>query len=247
MRILVAGGTGVIGIRLLPLLVADGHKVAALSRSSAQEAHVAGLGADLVVCDVFDAQRLAEAVVAFRPDLVMHQLTDLPDDPSKLAAAAASNGRIRREGTANLIAAARAVGCQKMIAQSVAWLIPGEGGAATEALEQAVVDYGDVVLRYGQFFGPAPTTRLRHRARAASTSTRRPAGPSRSSKLRVDGPIPVTHKESRHCRKGHGADAPRDVSVPHFAQIVDGSDSTRTSAPVWGASTMTAWPFWTPV
>ena len=154
MRIFVAGGTGVIGIRLLPLFVADGHEVAALSRSSAQEAHVAGLGADLVVCDVFDAQRLTEAVVAFRPDLVMHQLTDLPDDPSKLAAGATSNIRIRREGTANLIAAARAAGCQKMIAQSVAWLIPGEGGAATEALEQAVVDYGGVVLRYGQFFGP---------------------------------------------------------------------------------------------
>ncbi|MHB1711588.1 MAG: NAD-dependent epimerase/dehydratase family protein [Acidimicrobiales bacterium] len=154
MRIFVAGGTGVIGIRLLPLFVADGHEVAALSRSSAQEAHVAGLGADPVVCDVFDAQRLTEAVVAFRPDLVMHQLTDLPDDPSKLAAGATSNIRIRREGTANLIAAARAAGCQKMIAQSVAWPLPGEGGAATEALERAVLDYGGVVLRYGQFFGP---------------------------------------------------------------------------------------------
>src|SRR6201994_3650291 len=91
MRIFVAGASGVIGVRLLPLLVADGHVGAAL---------LAARGAEPVVCDVFDAAGLAVAVARFRPGLVMHQLTDLPDDAADIARLGGRNDRIRTEGTA---------------------------------------------------------------------------------------------------------------------------------------------------
>jgi len=115
---------------------------------------LAELGAEPVVCDVFDAAALERAVRAFEPDLVMHQLTDLPDSSADLAAGRAANARMRREGTANLLAAARAAGAERVLAQSVAWEMSGEGKSAKEFLEQSVLEFGGVVLRYGQFYGP---------------------------------------------------------------------------------------------
>jgi nucleoside-diphosphate-sugar epimerase len=154
-RIFLAGAGGVIGTRLTPLLVAAGHEVAGTTRSAGKAELVRGLGADPVVIDVYDADALREAVVAFAPDLVMHQLTDLPDDPAEIAARAASNARIREEGTANLIAAARAAGASRFLAQSIAWT-PAAGNESRERHESQVLDYDGigVVLRYGQFYGP---------------------------------------------------------------------------------------------
>lgn len=149
-----AGATGVLGVRLVPRLVAGGHEVAGMTRSAGKRELLADLGAEPVVCDVFDARALERAVVAFRPELVMHQLTDLPDDASRIGEHAGANNRIRREGTANLAAAARAAGCDRLMAQSVAWPLPGEGGAATDELERRVLEFGGVILRYGQFYGP---------------------------------------------------------------------------------------------
>jgi nucleoside-diphosphate-sugar epimerase len=106
------------------------------------------------VCDVFDSQRVNEAVTGFAPDLVMHQLTDLPDDAAQIREAGGANARIRREGTRNLLAAADAAGVERFLAQSVAWTIPGDGGAAVAEMEQMVLAAGGVVLRYGQFYGP---------------------------------------------------------------------------------------------
>jgi nucleoside-diphosphate-sugar epimerase len=119
--ILLAGSSGVIGVRLVPLLVADGHVVAGMTRSPEKVAVLAGLGAEPVVCDVFEVDALSSAVVGFRPDAVIHQLTDLPDDVGEIAAFAACNERIRSEGPANLLAAAAARGSQRFLAQSVAW------------------------------------------------------------------------------------------------------------------------------
>jgi hypothetical protein len=85
--------------------------------------------------------------------LVLHELTDLPDDAAQIAESAAANDRIRTEGTANLLAAARAAGCDRFIAQSIAWRPPGRG-ARIDAFEQSVLDAGGVILRYGQFYGP---------------------------------------------------------------------------------------------
>lgn len=154
MRVFLAGASGVLGVRLVPLLVADGHVVAGMTRSPGKSEALRRLGAEPVVCDVYDATRLRDAVVTFRPDLVMHQLTDLPDDRASLATAGDANARMRREGTRNLLAAANEAGALRFLAQSVAWELTSSGRAAKEELERAVLAAGGVVLRYGQFYGP---------------------------------------------------------------------------------------------
>jgi nucleoside-diphosphate-sugar epimerase len=152
MRVFLAGATGVIGIRLLPLLVSAGHEVAGMTRTPEKTTQIAALGATPVVCDVFDAVTLLETVKAFRPDLVMHQLTDLPDKRDEIAGYAERNNRIRTEGTRSLLAAAGAAGARRFLAQSIAWVPPGNGEAVAEH-ERQVLDVGGVVVRYGQLFG----------------------------------------------------------------------------------------------
>ncbi len=154
MRIFVAGATGVIGAPLVRQLVQAGHTVAGMTRSEAKAGRLRELGAEPVVCDVFDAAALSEAVTSFGPDAVIHELTDLPDDPAKIPDASAANNRIRREGTRNLIAAAGAASAERFLAESVAFELSGDSGAAVEEHEQAVLDAGGVVLRYGYFYGP---------------------------------------------------------------------------------------------
>ena len=153
MRIFLAGASGVIGVRLAPLLVADGHEVAGMTRSPEKQELIRGLGAEPVIADVFDADALTGAVVGFEPDMVMYQLTDLPDRVDQIPEHRDRNNRIRTEGTRNLIAAARAAGADRFIAQSVAWL-PLGGEQAVKDHEQQVLDYGGVVLEYGQLYGP---------------------------------------------------------------------------------------------
>jgi len=154
MRIFLAGASGVIGVRLVPLLVAAGHVVAGMTRSPEKADRLRSIGADPVVCDVYDSDTLLEAVVGFGAEAVIHQLTDLPDDEASIPGFEAANARIRREGTRNLLAAARACGASRIIAQSVAWELGGDAGAAVREHERAVLDAGGVVLRYGQLYGP---------------------------------------------------------------------------------------------
>ncbi|MHB8960277.1 MAG: NAD-dependent epimerase/dehydratase family protein [Candidatus Limnocylindrales bacterium] len=154
MRIFVAGASGVIGRNLVPLLVAAGHEVAGMTRSTHKAEGLRALGATPVVCDVYNALALREAVVAFRPDVVIHQLTDLPDDVAQMAGFLSANNRIRREGTRNLLTAARAAAAPRFIAQSVAWQLPGDGGAAVQEHEGSVLAADGVVVRYGQLYGP---------------------------------------------------------------------------------------------
>jgi uncharacterized protein YbjT (DUF2867 family) len=152
MRIFLAGASGVIGVRLVPLLVGEGHEVAGMTRSPDKLEGLRELGAEPVLCDVFDAASLESAVVAFAPDLVMHQLTDLPDEADRIPEFRYRNNRMRTEGTRNLIAAARAAGAERFMAQSIAWLPPG-GQEAVREHEQLVLDAGGVVVRYGMFYG----------------------------------------------------------------------------------------------
>jgi nucleoside-diphosphate-sugar epimerase len=154
MRIFVAGASGVIGTRLVPLLVAGGHTVAGMTRSEHKANLLRALGAEPVVCDVFAADAVVAAVVAFGPDAIVSQITDLPDDRAKLAEGRAANARIRREGTRNLLAAARAAKSSRIVAQSVAWEMQGDGLAAIEYLEREVLGAGGVIVRYGQLYGP---------------------------------------------------------------------------------------------
>jgi nucleoside-diphosphate-sugar epimerase len=153
-KVFLAGATGVLGQRLVPLLVGAGHSVAGMTRSADKRAVLTSLGAEPVVCDVYAPDDVIRVVAAFGPDLVMHQLTDLPDDAAEVPRFADANARIRRIGTRNLIVAADAAGVPRFIAQSVAWKLPGDSGAAVAEMESMVLARGGVVIRYGQFYGP---------------------------------------------------------------------------------------------
>src|SRR3954454_5421191 len=134
MRVFLAGATGVIGVRLVPLLLGAGHTVAGLTRSRTDV--VATLGAEHVVCSAFDADGLERAVRAFAPDVVLHELTDLPDAEDGLEPAREANLRTRTEGTRNLLAAA---GNAKTVAQSTAF------PALVEEHERLVLEAGGVI------------------------------------------------------------------------------------------------------
>ncbi len=179
MRIFLAGAAGVIGRRLTPLLVLMGHEVTGTTRSADKAGSLEAMCARPVVVDVFDADALTAAVVAARPDVVIHQLTDLPSAPGTpgYAEGQQRNNRLRRDGTRNLVLAAKAAGARRVIAQSIAFAYaPGEGPrhesdpldlaadgtraltvAGVAALEKAVLGTPPIagtVLRYGYFYGP---------------------------------------------------------------------------------------------
>jgi nucleoside-diphosphate-sugar epimerase len=178
-RIFLAGASGAIGRRLTPLLHSAGHYVCGSTRSKANADALRVLGADSVVVDVFDAAALSLAVANARPDVVIHQLTDLPKDlnPHEMGAAIVRTARIRSDGTRNLVRAAIAAGARRFVAQSIAWVYaPGaEPHAETDPLDagnegesdinlQGVITLEDltlnssplqgVVLRYGNLYGP---------------------------------------------------------------------------------------------
>ena len=159
MKIFLAGATGAIGKPLVPLLVARGYEVFGTTRVAAKADALRRLGAQPVVVDVFDAAALAKAVLAAKPQIVIHQLTDLPPglDPARMAEAAARNARIRIEGTKNLIAAALAAGARRLISQSIAWEPQGVSAQGVASLEQQTLNsppLEGIVLRYGRLYGP---------------------------------------------------------------------------------------------
>lgn len=124
MKIFLAGATGAIGKRLVPLLVDAGHEVVGTTRSKDKGEALRAAGVEPVVVDVFDAPALTRAVAAARPDIVVHQLTDLPQglDPNQMAEGTRRNARVRTEGTQNLVAAALQAGVPRLVAQSIAWM-----------------------------------------------------------------------------------------------------------------------------
>ena len=178
-RIFLAGASGAIGQRLARLLIEAGHRVTGTTRSRRKADRLSALGVEPVVVDVFDAEALRLAVSSAHPEIVIHQLTDLPDglDPALMEKAVFANARIREEGTRNLVEAAIAAGASRLIAQSIAWIYaPGpephhegdpldrnaEGSRAVSiggviALEDRTLNsppLEGVVLRYGQLYGP---------------------------------------------------------------------------------------------
>jgi len=154
-RIFIAGASGLIGIRLIPLLATGGHLIAGMTRSPGKATLLRERGALPVVCDVFNLGALTQALAAFGPEVILHQLTDLPDDAADLAHYSNRNDRMRSEGTRNLLAAAAAAGAARVIAQSISWELPSEHRrAVTAAHERAVLQAGGVVIRYGRLWGP---------------------------------------------------------------------------------------------
>jgi nucleoside-diphosphate-sugar epimerase len=154
MRIFMAGATGVIGMRLLPLMLAEGHLVAAMTRTPQKVDTLRVAGVTPVLCDLFDREALIAAVTDFSPDLVVHQATDLPDEIDKLPEFLSGNDRVRSEGTRNLLEAARAANSPGILAQSIAWRSGPGTGPILDAHEDGVVSAGGTVLRYGLFYGP---------------------------------------------------------------------------------------------
>lgn len=167
-RIFIAGATGVIGQRLVPRLLLEGHEVTAMTRRAAAAAHLEALGAQVAVADAFDREAVRAAVGGARPDVVIHQLTDLTGGSSE------ANAALRIEGTRNLVDAALAAGVRRVVAQSIAWVyapgaepadetVPLDTGAppprattvaGVAALEAAVREAPEwVLLRYGALYG----------------------------------------------------------------------------------------------
>jgi nucleoside-diphosphate-sugar epimerase len=178
MKIFLAGASGAIGRRLMPLLLKAGHDVTGMTRSREVARELEGAGVRPAIADVYDAAALERAVVDARPDIVMHQLTDLPrvlGDEAELAAAYPRNARIRTEGTHNLVAAAQAAAARRFIVQSVAFAYaPGKQPyvetdplnvadgprvvtvRAAANMEEQVLASGmePIMLRYGLLYGP---------------------------------------------------------------------------------------------
>ena len=160
MRIFLAGGTGVLGTRLIPQLTAAGHRVTATTRRADRVGLLTRLGAAPAIIDVYNADLLTRVVVEAAPDLILHELTDLSEYDTE------ANARLRREGTANLVAAAKAVGTRRIVVQSIAWIFPDSDLPATEddpIVPGTAVDTMEnlarrlphaTILRYGMLYGP---------------------------------------------------------------------------------------------
>jgi nucleoside-diphosphate-sugar epimerase len=187
MRVFVAGGSGVLGRRLVPQLVARGHQVTATT-SAAKLAVLEGLGAEGVVMDGLDAVSVGETVAKARPEVIVHQMTAISvahagkPDMKHMDRWFAGTNRLRTEGTDNLLAAAEATGVPHFVAQGyAAWNGLREGGwvkteqdrldpmtgtaaepgmAALGHVEDVVGQAGGAVLRYGWFYGPGATDDL---------------------------------------------------------------------------------------
>lgn len=177
MKVFVAGASGAIGRPLVRQLLAAGHEVTGTTRREERADQIRAAGAEAVVCDALDAEALREAVVAAAPEVVVHALTALPTEFKPKSDLTPTN-RIRVEGTRNLIAAAKAAGARRLVAESVAFLYAPEGGwvkgeeaplfaaapggfgAAVAALEDlegqvaAAAGIEGLVLRYGWLYGP---------------------------------------------------------------------------------------------
>jgi nucleoside-diphosphate-sugar epimerase len=180
-RVFVAGGTGVLGRRQVPQLVARGHQVTATTTSTAKLGLLEQLGAEAVVMDGLDALSVGEAVAAARPDAIVHQMTAIAGKPDMkhMDRWFATTNRLRTEGTDHLLAAAEATGVPHFVAQSYAgWNGIREGGwvkteedpldlhagtaanAVMEAIrhvEEVVLEAGGAALRYGWLYGPGAT------------------------------------------------------------------------------------------
>jgi nucleoside-diphosphate-sugar epimerase len=205
MKVFVAGATGVLGRALVPQLVERGHEVVGMTRSASKQDLLHSLGARPVVADALDPDAVAQAVADAEPEVIVHQLTALSGKVSakdmrhpERSPAATMTNRLRTEGTDHLLAAARAAGARRFVAQSFAafrWARTG-GPVQTEAdpvdpdppaalraplvgilhVERAVatIEWGEgLVLRYGGFYGPGTSVSLAPDAQVAAPIRKR--------------------------------------------------------------------------
>jgi nucleoside-diphosphate-sugar epimerase len=132
MKVFVAGATGAIGKQLVPRLVAAGHEVHGMTRSESKQAMLRELRAVPAVAVALDPDQVAEAVGRPRPDVIVHQLTAIPDklDMRHFDRDCALTNRLRTEGTDHLFSVGQAVGVRRFVARSNgAFLYARTGGA----------------------------------------------------------------------------------------------------------------------
>jgi nucleoside-diphosphate-sugar epimerase len=200
MRVFVAGATGALGTQLVPQLVASGHEVVGMTRTPSKQQALRAMGARPVVADALDPDAVARAVAEAEPEVIVHQLTALsgPLDLRHPDRYFAMTNRLRTEGTDHLLAAGRAVGARRFVAQSYAgWPFARTGGpvkdetdpldpdppralrATLDAIlhvEEAVtgITWGEgLVLRYGGFYGPGTSLSLEPGAAAVESVRKR--------------------------------------------------------------------------
>jgi nucleoside-diphosphate-sugar epimerase len=179
MNVFVAGGSGAIGIPLVRALVAAGHQVTALTRSTAKQEAVRALGSTPAVADALNREALIAVVEAAHPTHVVHQLTALPRDGPRRASDLVATNRLRIDGTRNLLEAAVHAGVRRLVVGSFALLAPrgpvdpwpgDEAAAAIRSMEGQVLEatvrgsIEGVILRYGMFYGletPSTVTMIR--------------------------------------------------------------------------------------
>jgi nucleoside-diphosphate-sugar epimerase len=178
MKVFVAGATGAIGLPLVRVLCALGHEVTGMTRAGRAVDRLRELGARVSHADAFDAEAVRAAIAAAAPDVVIDQMTWLPASPADVLTSLPNDTRLRREGGANLIAAARAAGVKRFVLQSRGFYLdapagrladetarfrsdaPGEVGHAARAMAEneaqllATPALAGVALRYGFFYGP---------------------------------------------------------------------------------------------
>lgn len=175
MRVFVAGASGTIGVPLVRALVAAGHQVTAMTRSPQKQDRLRSIGAVPVVADALDAEAVRRVVVAAQPEVVVHELTNLPKGGVRAAKDLESTNRLRVDGTRILIDAAIAAGARRIIGASFVLVLASKadasgtfdaGAAAIDSLESQIVGASrsgrieGIVLRYGMWYGPDnPTTR----------------------------------------------------------------------------------------
>jgi nucleoside-diphosphate-sugar epimerase len=148
MRILVAGASGVLGRATLPHL--DRHDVVGLIRTREKLQLLRELGAEGIVCDVYDYPTLLRVTQQARPQIVVNFLTDLS------ARSEEANNRMRREGAANLLNAAEASNATRLVVESVAFPLHGDSAHAIEQLEHETRRFPrePLILRFGRLWGP---------------------------------------------------------------------------------------------
>jgi nucleoside-diphosphate-sugar epimerase len=261
MRVFLAGGTGAIGRRLVPQLVAQGHQVTATTRDPRKAELLTRLGATPVVVDGLDAAGIGEAVARAEPEAVIHQMTSISGAPDlkQFDRWFAQTNRLRTEGTDHLLAAATAAGVHRFIAQGfTGWTNARSGGpvktetdpldpqpptamrqtmAAIRYLEEVVpaASMEGIVLRYGSLYGPGASEGMVELVRKRKMPVIGNGG-GIWSWLHVDDAAAATVAALEHGPRGvynivDDEPAPVAIWLPYLAEVIGAKAPMRV--PVW--------------
>lgn len=258
MKIFLAGATGVIGRPLVERLLAEGHQVTGTTRDDARAGELARRGVDPVVVDAFDAPAVKAAIERAEPEVVIHQLTALPQqpDPKRMADAVAVTGRLRRETVPTFIDAAHAAGARRILVQSISFVTLPDGRpdhdedapvdpeqSDVAAMEAAVLGapagLEALSLRYGFFYGPGTWYDPDGAIGQMIAKRRFPligSAKGRSSFVHVDDAVEATVRALDRGPTGiynitGDEPLPQDVWLPHAAQLM-GAKRPR-HVPAW--------------